>query len=113
MDLKQSTYKSETSCIEGYSLRSGAFNDWMARNGWTNREMAARLGMNKDELTLNLLLQRKFNKEQITRLVRIMGANDALFVLYLDSFEERQRVYYATFGKPLKGNRKGRRKRKQ
>lgn len=93
--------------IEGYSLRIGAFYSWLKKSGYTTKQIAKRIEMDEDELKRKLKEKEIFNKEQLSVLIKIMGATSACFVIYFPTFELRKQVYLEVFGRelPLQENR--------
>lgn len=87
--------------IKGYSLRIGAFTSWLKENGYTTRQIAARLNMKEEDLLCKLKEKQLWGREQLRILIRLMGASSACFVIYFPTFELRQQVYFEVFGKEL------------
>ena len=86
---------------DSYSVRKNAFLAWCRKNGRTVQEMERSMFLNEGELQRMLKKREKFNKTQITRLVYLMGARDAFFVIHFPSFGFRKRVYRQLFGREM------------
>ncbi len=107
MDLKQNTLQSIISCTdlvspEGYSLRLNAFRVWQEKRGHSIQYIAKRAKLSQEEIERKLEQREIFDKETLTRLVYLMGAKDAFFVIYFPSFKFRRAVYFQVFGKQMK-----------
>lgn len=101
MALRANTYKSATDCINnesGYSLKKRKLQQWIYRKRLTQPYVARRLKLEPDEFKRMIKGKVPFNKEQITRLVRFMGARAAFQVIYFPTFNQRRKVYKTVFG---------------
>ncbi len=111
MDLKAKALSSQENCIDfilptGYSLRINAFYAWVEKSNSNIREVGKLLGLTEYELVQKLEAREVFGKEEITKLVKKMGAKDAFFVIHYPSFQFRRYVYRQVFGKPMKYERR-------
>lgn len=100
MDLRTNTYESETSCIDnksGYSLKKRKLQQWIYRNHLTQPYFARRLGVEPEEFKAMIKSKELFNREQITKLVRFMGARAAFNVIYFPTIKQRRKVYKIVF----------------
>ena len=52
-----------------------------------------------DEFKRRLREKEKFNRDEITALVKLMGAEDAFEVIYFPTMKIRRRVWREVFGK--------------
>ena len=104
MDLQASMSKSATNFTDnelGYSLKKRKLRQWIYLHQLTQPYVAKRMGMEQEEFQAKLNEGAKFNREQITGLVELMGARDAFDVLYFPTAEQREEVYQKTFGSCL------------
>ena len=118
MDLSVNTYKSvniftnnvmlsvHVDCAKRYALKKRALKRWIYSHGYTHREIAKKLHMTTKKFKRKLSQKEVFNVEQICRLVYLMGARDAFYVIYFPTFKERCRVYNEAFGKKWRKRRK-------
>lgn len=100
MDLRTNTYESVTNCIDnesGYSLKKRKLQQWIYRNHLTQPYFARRLGVEPKEFKAMIKDNVPFNREQITKLVRFMGARAAFNVIYFPTLNQRRKVYRAVF----------------
>ena len=114
MDSKTNTYKSihiytdtvmltlNIFCKEGHRLKKQKLKHWIYSHGYTQPDVAKTLHMKTRTFKRKLSRNEFFNAEQICRLIYLLGAYDAFFVIYFPKIEERRRVYQETFGKMLK-----------
>lgn len=105
MASKQSSYKSETNCIDsavGYSLKKRKLKDWIYDNGKTQPYVARKLGITKAELQRKLNEHEPFNEEQIRSLVRLVEAEAAINIIYFPTLKEKRKVWRKTFGNKRK-----------
>ena len=87
---------------DGYSLRINAFFIWLKRSRYSLWYIARRLGTTPDDIINRLRNRAKFNKAELRKLVYIMGAESAFFVIYFPTFRFRRYVYRCVFGKRMK-----------
>ena len=105
MDSKQNTLKSTANCTdlavypEVYSLKTQILVEWMLRENCPPRYVSSQLGLTEDEFIVKLLLREKFNRQEIRKLIKLMGAEEAFKVLYFPSSVFRQKVWWQVFGK--------------
>lgn len=105
MDSKQSSCKSATSCTNSvveYSLKKRQLKDWIYDNGKTQPYVAKRLDITKEELQRKLNEHEPFSEQQIRRLVRLVGAEAAIDIIYFPTLKEKRKVWRKTFGKKRK-----------
>ena len=82
-----------------YALKKRVLKRWIYSHGYTQREVAKKLHMTTEKFKRKLSRKETFNMEQICRLVYLMGAREAFYVIYFPTYKERCRVYYEAFGK--------------
>lgn len=82
----------------GCSLLKRALKRWIYDNDFTQPDIARVMNISTKELKRKLAEHEKFNQKQLGNLVHFMGAKEAFKVIYFPSIEERQRVFYETFG---------------
>ena len=89
-----------------YALKKRVLKRWIYSHGYTQREVAKKLHMTTEKFKRKLSRKETFNMEQICRLVYLMGAREAFYVIYFPTYKERCRVYYEAFGKKWRQRRK-------
>ena len=108
MDSKANTFVSATNLVErieqkilaeGYSLKKNKLKKWIYDLDYTQSYVARKLGLAPTEFKRKLQEKEKFNKEQITTLVYLMGAEEAFKVIYFPTEQFRQEVGQEVFGK--------------
>ncbi len=97
------------STTQGYSIRIGAFYAWAKDHGYSSCRIAKALNMQEEDMITRLEQKQLFDKAQLQRLIRLMGANSAFFVIHFPSFKFRQQVYFEVFGKEMKIEKRKRR----
>ena len=101
MDLQVNSSKSATDYIKEeskYSLKKRKLQQWIYLNQLRQPYVARRLGLDPIEFKAMIKDNVPFNREQITRLVHLMGAKDAFRVIYFPTSEQRSEVYKSVFG---------------
>lgn len=83
---------------EGYSLKERCLQRWMHSRGYTQRQVARRVGVSAEEFKRKLREHEKFNEQQICSLVELMKAKAAFRVLYFPSLQHRRQIYKEVFG---------------
>ena len=101
------------STTQGYSIRIGAFYAWAEKHGYSPYRIAKALNMQEEDMKKRLNEKQFFTKSQLKRLIRLMGANSAFFVIHFPSFKFRRQVYFEVFGKELQTNKRKRRYKKE
>ncbi len=107
MDSKANLFVSDTNFLEriaymsmgGYSLKKSRLKKWIYDNDHTQSFVARKLGLSPSEFKRKLQGKEKFNREQITTLVYLMGAEEAFKVLYFPTSQMRREVWREVFGK--------------
>lgn len=107
MDSKQSISLSATSSIktteniltDGYELKKKSLKKWIYDNDHTQTYVAMKLKLAPEEFKRKLRECEKFDREQIKRLVYLMGAKAAFEVLVFPSKRKREKVWWQVFGK--------------
>lgn len=105
MDSKQNTLNSATNSIDktfpanGYPLKKYLLKNWIYANGYTQPYVARRMGLSPYEFKRRLKEREKFNRGEISALVRLMDAEDAFEVIYFPTMKIRRRVWREVFGK--------------
>lgn len=82
-----------------FSLKKRALKRWIYDNEHTQPYVAKKIHISADEFKRKLREREPFEKEQIRRLVYLMGAEAAFNVLYFPNPDERKRVQEEVFGK--------------
>ena len=105
MGLKQSISKSATNSTEiifpadGYPLKKYPLKRWIYDNHFSQPFVARVMKIPPDEFKRRLREKEKFNRDEITALVKLMGAEDAFEVIYFPTMKIRRRVWREVFGK--------------
>ncbi len=92
--------------MKSYTLKKRALKYWLFRHRLTVKEFSEKLQLGEKELNTRLEFWEYFSCEEIERLVYLMGAREAFYVIYFPTYKERCRVYYETFGKKWRKRRK-------
>lgn len=85
-----------------YSLKKRKLKNWIYDNGKTQPYVARKLGITKSELQLKLNEHEPFTEQQIRSLVYLVGADEAINIIYFSSLKEKRRVWRKTFGQKRK-----------
>ena len=95
MDSKVNTSTSTGNCIKvgTYSLKPYKLEKWMKQNGYTHSEMASALKISTAEFYRKLCDREKFDETQIYLLLKKLGPQEAMRVLYFPSAAEREKLY--------------------
>lgn len=83
----------------GYSLKKGKLKKWIYENNYTMPYVAKRLGLTKNELKRKLSEHETFNKTQIKTLIFLVGANNAVEIIYFPSLNLKNEIIRYVFGK--------------
>lgn len=96
MDLRASTSLSASGFTEfnerGVTLKSRTLKSWIKAKGLTQGIVAKRLGMSKRNFLGKVYRRKCFNLNEITALIRLMGASAAISVIWFPSLQEKQRI---------------------
>lgn len=84
---------------EGYSLKKYRLKSWIYDNDYTQPYVARRMGIDLDEFKQMLRDRKKFSREQLWKLIKLMGAEEAFNVLYFPSQRRRRKIWWEVFGK--------------
>ena len=76
----------------GLTLKSHALKTWLKRKGYEQSYFAERLGMSKDKFRQKLYKRQTFDQNEITALIRLMGARAAIKVIWFPNLEEKRRI---------------------
>lgn len=85
--------------VKGYSLKKGRLKKWIYDHKQTQPYVAKKLGLPVVEFKRMLQERELFNREQLSRLITLLGATEAFNVIYFPSVEEKRKVYRQVFGK--------------
>lgn len=105
MDSKQSTLNSATNSTkpifpaDGYPLKKYPLKRWIYDNHFSQPFVARVMQLSPEEFKRRLRRKEKFNRDEITALVKLMGAEDAFEVIYFPTMKIRRRVWHEVFGK--------------
>ena len=95
MDSKASMSKSAIPCIDyssGLSLNRRALQCWLERKNMRMGRLAKLLKISPRKLRWKLYKNKKFRRKEITALIYVMGAWQALRVLWFPTIEEKRRI---------------------
>lgn len=107
MNSKTDTCKSQANSIEnmngilaeGYSLKKYRLKCWIYDNEYTQPFVARTMGIDPIEFKRMLREREKFSREQLWKLIKLMGAEEAFNVLYFPSKRRRRKIWWEVFGK--------------
>ena len=83
----------------GYSLKKGKLKKWIYENNYTMPYVAKRLGLTKNELKRKLSEHDGFNKHQIKSLIYLVGASNAIDIIYFPSLKMKDIIISEVFRK--------------
>lgn len=63
--------------------------------------VAKRLGLTKEEFERKIINREKFNRKELWELIKLMKANNAIFVMYFPTFRFRCAIYFQVFNREL------------
>lgn len=89
--------------IKGYSLKSRRLRRWIYQHKRTMPYVARKMGIGKKELKRKLHGKELFNKEQIRGLVYLVGAKEAIEIIYFPTIQEKAEVKQKVFGEDKGG----------
>ena len=95
MTSKASISKSVIPCIDysaGLSLKRRALQCWLKRKNMRMGRLAKLLKMPSRKFRWKLYKHKKFSRKEITALIYIMGARQAIRVLWFPTIEEKRRI---------------------
>lgn len=82
----------ELNIKDGVTLKSRALEKVLKCKGVEQVEVAQFLGMSKRALVKRLYLRQKFNQQEVTALIKLLGAKSAIKVIWFPTLEEKKRV---------------------
>ena len=85
---------------DGYSLKKHLLKEWIYAHGYTQPYVARRIGVSAEEFKRKLRAREHFARDQIERLVYLMGAEAAFRVLYFPTKKIRRKVWGEVFDQP-------------
>lgn len=91
--------------VQGYSLKKNRLKRWIYEHNHTQPYVARKLSISVQEMKDKLNKHELFSEEQIRNLVYLLGAEEAIEVIYFPTLKEKERVYEKTFLRK-KGERK-------
>lgn len=89
--------------IKGYSLKKGKLKKWIYDHRQTQPNVAKKLGLPVVEFKRMLQERELFNRDQLSKLIELLGAAEAFNVIYFPSVQERRKIYREVFGKGGQG----------
>jgi len=92
------TEKAQKAVI-GYSLKDRKLRKWIYLHNRTLPYVARKMGIDKDELKRKLYAKELFNKAQIRALIYLVGAEEAIEIIYFPTIREKEEVKKKVFGK--------------
>lgn len=87
---------------KGYSLKDRKLRRWIYLHHRSLPYVARKMGLSKEELKRKLKAKEWFNKEQICTLIYLVGAKDAVEIIYFPSVLEKREVKRQVFGERRK-----------
>lgn len=93
-----------------YVIKKRELKIWIYTHGHTQVEIAHKLGLSEQEFKWMLKYKIPFDYKQIRKLVFMMGAYNAFFVIYFPTYKMRCWVWRKVFGKRRKKEVKNGRK---
>ena len=85
--------------VYSYSLKKKKLKKWIYENNYTLPFVAKRLGISKDELKRKLSKHDGFNKHQIKSLIYLVGASNAIDIIYFPSLKIKNKIISEVFRK--------------
>ena len=85
--------------VYSYSLKKKKLKKWIYENNYTLPYVAKRLGISKDELKRKLSEHDGFNKYQIKSLIYLVGASNAIDIIYFPSLIIKNKIISEVFRK--------------
>lgn len=96
MALRANISKSATNFIEyyksGVTLKSRTLKQLIAKNGITLKVVADWLQISKHRLIEKLYKRQRFTQDELTRLIKLIGARAAIKVIWFPTLQEKSRV---------------------
>jgi hypothetical protein len=83
--------------VKGYSLKQKTLYHELCRRRYKVKLFAQKMGLTVDELKNKLKNKELFSKEQISKMVYILGAEATFNIIYFPTLEEKSNVYKRTF----------------
>ena len=85
----------------GYRLNKQELNKWLKESGYTYKDLADELEMESKVLRYAVIKRWRFNNVKIIRFINFAGAENAFKIINFKNREEKDRVFYETFVKPI------------
>lgn len=96
MALRANTFLSATRFTDyyrrGVTLKSRTLKRLIKKRHLTQRRVAERLGMSKQNFIKKLYRRQRFNQSEITALIRLFGARAAIRVIWFPTLQEKKRI---------------------
>lgn len=90
--------ENQSKATRGYSLKDRKLRRWIYLHNRTLPYVARNMGMDKDELKRKLYGKELFNKAQIRALIYLVGAEEAIEIIYFPTIQEKEEVKKKVFG---------------
>ena len=84
-----------------YSLNKRQLEKWLKENGYTYKDLAEELGMKSRVLKYAVIKKWSFTNDKIVKLINFAGAETAFKIINFKDKEEKDRVFYEAFVKPI------------
>ncbi|MBR1676104.1 MAG: hypothetical protein IJ706_02215 [Clostridia bacterium] len=85
----------------GYTLNKQELNKWLKDNGYTYGDLVDELEIESDYFEDTLANGCDFDEDIIIKLIKFTGAENAFKIINFKNREEKDRVFYETFVKPI------------
>lgn len=90
--------KKTQNTVNGYSLKDRKLRRWIYLHNCTLPYVARKMGIDKEELKRKLYAKEPFNKAQIRAFIYLVGAEEAIEIIYFPTIEEKEEVKKKVFG---------------
>lgn len=87
---------------KGYSLKNRKLRRWIYLHHRSLPYVARKMGLSKEELKRKLKEKECFHKDQICALIYLVGAKDAIEMIYFPTIIEKKEVKRKVFGERRK-----------
>ena len=84
-----------------YTLNKRQLQKWLKESGYTYKDLANEFEMESRVLRYAVIKRWCFNNVKIIRLINFAGAENAFKIINFKNMEEKDRVFYETFVKPI------------
>lgn len=96
--------------VNGYSLKDRKLRRWIYLHNRTLPYVAREMGIDKEELKRKLYAKEPFNEAQIRAFVYLVGAEEAIEIIYFPTIQEKEEIKRKVFGNKREEESNGRSK---